>query len=971
MLADLEGIINIINGPNDCKGYMTVPYNFNTTSTLEVASKNTLLGQYDVIPTYIDDFKSFIKVNQVGNLISEIFVNPNGQFAVLADIKPPPTYNITLNPTKDAFVRENVPTLNYGTEQQLMVGYSESKDEVYRAFIYFPVKENLPYEAKVKKAKLRFYKSPDFDPKIDIEVLLLKEHWDELGVTWDNQPNLDNIIVENSVGDGFGYVEIDITDLVTEWDETDKENYGFAIKAKDEKFDSVKSFYSSEYEYYPPELEIEYTLDIIYSAGRSETNGSITVEQDKDQDFKGFMNIKSSWDIDDLISSIDFSYQIKGSIEVLGHNLKGLIRPRFNSVDNFDGSLTPRFNLMDDLNSDFSINKPYMFGSIQPRFNSMDNLNGTLTPRIPGNSDLSSSITVSELEKLSYIEVWHKTLLKSNIKVKQNVTDDLTGSIKIRKSGFNAISSNIDVWYKEILESSLYVNSGYIKASILIPSEGITQKWSFVTTRQKGFSDLAIIGETLSPGRLDGSIDIYQISELYSLMKVRPFYHSHLSSEINIIREPGQIVGPKPNTEGLQFIWSDLSYNALITKIKVEHSLTMQGRIFARQTTNSYFSSQVNILRRERNKKSSYPYLAGQLKVRRLDPHDDIDGNINVLPYLWKEFKDLSSELNIIKEVSHIKGESYPNVGCSIKVELPYDKLNSSIFIKGQGQGNLSGNITISGDPDLLDLYLQQDDWIYNNSEIKSELYIGMTEAEWKAKETFVSGDAWTFWGRKYPETYNGMTRGIDYEVYSTKQTRYDFTETYYHLYYINKIYWQRQSNITGIIEVEPGVHYDINYSKPYLKGTIDIIKADKLDSSILIKSKRIKDLRSSIIINKFTMKLGDYLFPYDPPRGQYTGINIPKNYSEVQTLADTIIFDDPLILQEARIVIKYPLINADFYNKLLTLFEANNGANLYNFQDGINSQTYQVEIVDLTGTPWKKDYYQNVTLSLKPFKII
>lgn len=940
-------------------------------SSISINPHNKMTGVYDIQPIWIDDLSSSINIYNHSKLTGYISINPYNKFTVLADIKLPPTYNITLNPTKDAFVRGGIPTLNYGTEQQLMVGYSESKGEVYRSFIYFPAKENLPHEAKVKKAKLKFYKSPDFDPKIDIEILLLKEHWEELGVTWDNQPTLDNIIVENSVGDGFGYVEIDITDLVTEWDETDKENYGFAIKAKDESIDSVKTFYSREYEFYPPELEIEYTLDIIYSPGLSNIDGFIEVNQYKDNEINGLLEVISYWKSDDIICNIDFSYQIPGSITVLGNSFEGSIEPRL--FNNINSSLTPRFKLSSDLESTLDPNQLYLGGLIQPRL--FNDINCTLKPRLAADSDLSSSVTVSELEKLSTIEVWYKSLLDSSITVKQNVTDNLTGLIKIRKSEFNEISSNIDIWYKEILEGSLYVNSGYFKASLLIPNEDNLEKWSFITIRQKGFSDLSITGETLSSGRLDSSIDVYQIYELYSLMKVKPFYHSYLSSEINIIREPGQIVGLKQNNENLQFIWSDLSYNTLFSKINVEHSSTMQGRIFARQTTNSYFSSQVNILIRERNKESSYPYLTGQLKVRRLDPHDDIGGNINVLPYLWKEFKDLSSELNIIKEASHIQGESYPSIGGYVKVELPYDKLNSSIFIKGQGQGNLSSDIAISGDPDLLGFYLQEqeDDWIYNNSEIKSELYIGMTKGEWQGQETFesLSGDPYTF-EDTYPKTYNGMSRGIDYEVYYIKEEDVVGRTYYiYYLYHINKIYWQGQSNITGSIKVEPGIHYNVNFSKPYLKGTIQVVKANTLNSSILIKGNKIEDLKTSIVVNKFTMRLDDYLFPYDPPKGQYSGINIPKNYSEVHTLTDTIIFDDPLILQEARIVIKYPLIDADFYNNLLTLFEANNGANLYNFQDGINSPNYQVEIVNLTGTPWKEGYYQNVTLTLKPFKII
>jgi hypothetical protein len=122
-------------------------------------------------------------------------------------------------------------------------------------------------------------------------------------------------------------------------------------------------------------------------------------------------------------------------------------------------------------------------------------------------------------------------------------------------------------------------------------------------------------------------------------------------------------------------------------------------------------------------------------------------------------------------------------------------------------------------------------------------------------------------------------------------------------------------------------------------------------------------------------MKLGYYTFPYDPPAGEYSGVNWKKSRSEMKTFDRNITVNWGFVLSDTRITMQWDIIDIDFYTELRARFLANNGSNVYTFVAKDNME-YEVEIVSFAGTPYdfffdprvgrEREFYKNAKLELK-----
>lgn len=188
-------------------------------------------GHYTVIPVGFSDLASGGAVRQHVNLTSLGRIagtgRATGRYRVIERLK----VTTTLAPIRDAFVWDKEPTLNYGDVQDIAVG--RSGGYLARGLVQFDVstlRTDLIILSAVLRLRCRF---AGFG---EIGVYPLLGTWDELGVTWANQPPASpvptaTVAAPSQVGEA---VDLDITDLFLGWYQGTRVNHGLGLRVTDE-----------------------------------------------------------------------------------------------------------------------------------------------------------------------------------------------------------------------------------------------------------------------------------------------------------------------------------------------------------------------------------------------------------------------------------------------------------------------------------------------------------------------------------------------------------------------------------------------------------------------------------------------------------------------------------------------------------------------------------------------------------------
>ncbi|MBW2999037.1 DNRLRE domain-containing protein, partial [Candidatus Woesearchaeota archaeon] len=200
-----------------------------------------------------------------------------GDWIKLMDLIPGEEYTFTLTPDDpafaetiqpnasagtDAFINQNTPTTNFGSQTFLAAGESGGN---YAALL---VKFNLSHipsgaDITIAKLKLYFYDSPTNPTNtINLSTRRITSSWDESTVNWNTRPSYtvaysDKITLTNS----YGWVEWDVTSGVQTVVNGSSTNYGMAVVPDLVTASTDKRFYSSDYSNSSlrPILEVNYT----------------------------------------------------------------------------------------------------------------------------------------------------------------------------------------------------------------------------------------------------------------------------------------------------------------------------------------------------------------------------------------------------------------------------------------------------------------------------------------------------------------------------------------------------------------------------------------------------------------------------------------------------------------------------------------------------------------------------------------
>ncbi|ALA07182.1 hypothetical protein SECTIM467_52 [Brevibacillus phage SecTim467] len=225
------------------------------------------------IPAY-SDIESMLNVTQGGSrdIVSTLGVAPTGKMTAIVDIVQPVREQITLTVVKDAYVREDVPTLNYGEDTSFAVGDYNSKK--LRSLLGFDISK-LKAGHEIDKVELKLYYGQK--PTKALRLMGVKGKWTETGVTWDNQPSVANeIATKYLTNSNEGYAAFDVTQYIIDNYKAGSILVDFFLVAADEAEGKYEYFFSKESQTYAPELQVTYYDPTVWSFGQASLE-SITV----------------------------------------------------------------------------------------------------------------------------------------------------------------------------------------------------------------------------------------------------------------------------------------------------------------------------------------------------------------------------------------------------------------------------------------------------------------------------------------------------------------------------------------------------------------------------------------------------------------------------------------------------------------------------------------------------------------------
>ena len=171
----------------------------------------------------------------------------------------------TFNPSKDAYITELIPNINDGDNDILSVVSSNITKNTY-TLIAFDLSSLSGKD--IQSATLRLYRH--CEPYIDneraegrtYEVYTVTEDWNEMTVTWNNQPSIDGIVATAIVPPCGNWMEWDVTEDVKDFANGTKPNYGWLIKDTENYAQNCPASFFRSKEYtdpnYIPQLVVTY-----------------------------------------------------------------------------------------------------------------------------------------------------------------------------------------------------------------------------------------------------------------------------------------------------------------------------------------------------------------------------------------------------------------------------------------------------------------------------------------------------------------------------------------------------------------------------------------------------------------------------------------------------------------------------------------------------------------------------------------
>jgi hypothetical protein len=163
---------------------------------------------------------------------------------------------IILNPIADSSVLEDIPDSNFGNLDALLLLSSADGNE--RIYLKFDL-SSIPDGAKVTKVWLRLYCFSALDDSVDAWMWGIEGAWDELSITWNNQP----FDPESDTPISIRMMTLDDSESWCDWplspEDLQPSEQNLMIKTEPESIGGRYRFDSRESGENLPELVITYT----------------------------------------------------------------------------------------------------------------------------------------------------------------------------------------------------------------------------------------------------------------------------------------------------------------------------------------------------------------------------------------------------------------------------------------------------------------------------------------------------------------------------------------------------------------------------------------------------------------------------------------------------------------------------------------------------------------------------------------
>ena len=157
------------------------------------------------------------------------------------------TQTIEIKATQDAYVSQDYPDTNYGSNSSINIHHTLPKED---GFLYFDI--NSMMEQNYSSVMLKFYLFGSTATTLD--VFPVEQSWNEDTITWNSFPDVNmSIMCSQDLPVKLGFSYINVTTIVSNWTSLIIPNFGFYLRTTI----NFINFYSKEAsnEDYHPTLE--------------------------------------------------------------------------------------------------------------------------------------------------------------------------------------------------------------------------------------------------------------------------------------------------------------------------------------------------------------------------------------------------------------------------------------------------------------------------------------------------------------------------------------------------------------------------------------------------------------------------------------------------------------------------------------------------------------------------------------------
>lgn len=202
---------------------------------------------------------TFIPVGNVDNawhfrhpLHYHLFGDPSLRVGGVTEIKGMPPEVTLSEPAADASIYSHQPDTNYGNTND--VGFMNYPgDYMSRALLRFPTPE-LPLSSTINLAKMCLYALSADPPSDWNELYELQDPWEELVVTWNNQPTWGTMLFSGEITPTqFDYLFWDVSSSVDGWANQGAPNNGWVLRGQEDT-QYIYTFAAREHSNYPHPL---------------------------------------------------------------------------------------------------------------------------------------------------------------------------------------------------------------------------------------------------------------------------------------------------------------------------------------------------------------------------------------------------------------------------------------------------------------------------------------------------------------------------------------------------------------------------------------------------------------------------------------------------------------------------------------------------------------------------------------------